>query len=53
LRDDRETAQPHGHARVIVTQNAAVYFQRPLIGLLGERPLLLADIDFAEIVEHG
>src|ERR1700735_4485464 len=52
LRHDRETAQPHRHARVIVAQNAAVYFQRALIGLFGERPLLLTDVNLAEIVQH-
>ena len=52
LRDDGQIVKQIGYARMIVAEHASINVQGAFVGLLRQLPLLLACVDFRQIVEH-
>ena len=52
LRDDGQIIETHGDTRMIVAEDPPIDVQCPLVGLLGERPLLLIAYTFREVIQQ-
>src|SRR5271154_3871153 len=52
LRDDGQIFEEVGYARMIIAEYPSLNIQGSFPGLLRQHPLLLAAVNFSEIVEH-